>query len=337
MILFFVAIGAVSIAVYFVWYLIKSDIEKAEDEKRRIREEAERKARAIAERKEKKIQALAEMQGRYKKAFLKVGLINKDDYYGANGQFLYEDDINEFLYSIGFKSRIDAILVNLISNYDAEELELKNQQEYYRFIVESGGVVEQAQEQYDAMQALQNEHFNFGKQLIKWAIYDDSKQTDIQVRKFGFQNTKTWFKGAVNNWDAKLHAAFPSEYNLNIDTWSGVSNGQDQAEQTESMRHYFDNHKFQNMFVNTPNIAAAIILLFSAGLAFVTLYSLIATGLAAGFLVWRVLSAMKKYPIRVNAALDNLATCMDEIADFRRYYEDNRAKKDELLSVVEFI
>jgi len=236
-----------------------------------------------------------------------------------------------------YKSRIDAILVNLISNYDAEELELKNQQEYYRFIVENNGVVEQAQAQYDAMQELQNEHFNIGKQLIKWALYDDSAQTDVQVRKFGFQNTKTWFKNAINNWDVKLHAAFPNEYNLQIDTWKGVSNGYDEAEQTESMQNYYENNKFQNMYVNSLNIAAAIVLLVSAGLAFVTLFSLIATGLAAGFLVFRILSAKEKYAKRIQTALENLSSCMAEIADFRRHFEENRIKKDELLSVVEFI
>jgi hypothetical protein len=236
-----------------------------------------------------------------------------------------------------YKSRIDAVLINLISKFDAEELDLKNQQEYYRMIVESGGVVEQAQAQYDDMMALQNEHFNFGNQLMKWAIYDSNEQTDVQVRKFGFQNTKKWFKGAVNNWDAKLHAAFPNEYSLHIDTWSGISNGRDQAEQVKSMKNHFENNKFQNMFVNTPNIAAAIALLVSLGLVFVTLYSLVVTVGAAGFLAFRVHSAIKNYPLRVDAALKNLSSCMDEISDFKRYYEENRAKKDELLSVVEFI
>jgi hypothetical protein len=236
-----------------------------------------------------------------------------------------------------YKSRVDAILTSLISNYDAEELELKNRQEYYRFIVENNGVTERAQAQYDAMQELQNEHFNIGKQMMKWAFYDGNSQTDVQVRKFGFQNTKHWFKNAVNNWDAKLRAAFPSEYKLRIDLWEGVSNGQDQAEQTESMKNRYENNKFQYMFVNTPNIAAAIVLAASAGLAFVTLFSLIATGLAAGFLVLRVLKAMKEYPARVRAALDNLANCMAEIADFRHRFEENRIKKDELLSIVEFI
>ena len=241
-----------------------------------------------------------------------------------------QDDAN-------YKNRIDAILVNLISNYDSEELELKNQQEYYRFIVENNGVIDQAQAQYDAMQEMQNERFNIGNQMLRWAIYDDSSQTDVQVRKFGFQNTKNWFKGAVNNWDAKLNASFPTEYKLHIDTWEGVSSGHDQGEQIESMKNYYENNKFQNVFVNTPNIAAVIVFLFSVGLAFVTLFALIATGLAAGFLVWRILKSMKEYPARIQTALGNLASCMAEIADFKLYFDENRTKKDELLSIVEFI
>lgn len=235
-----------------------------------------------------------------------------------------------------YKSRIDAILMNLISNYDAEELELKKQQRYYRCIVENGGVIEQAEAQYQAMEKLEAK-FNIGNQMIKWAIYDGNDETDIQVRKFGFQNTKGWFGDAVENFDDGLQEEFPAEYQLKIDGWEGTSNGYDQAEQLRSMKTYFDNNKFQIMYVNTWNILAAVLFIVSAGLAFVTLYALIVTGLAAGFLVFRVLKARKEYPLRIQAATDNLNACMNEIAEFRRYYEDNRAKKDELLSTVEFL
>ena len=91
------------------------------------------------------------------------------------------------------------------------------------------------------------------------------------------------------------------------------------------------------MLVNTPNILAAILFIASAGLAFVTLYSLIVTVLAAGFLVFRAFKAVQDYPVRIQAAVDNLNAVMDEIAEFRRYYEEQRAKKDELLSTVEFL
>ena len=91
------------------------------------------------------------------------------------------------------------------------------------------------------------------------------------------------------------------------------------------------------MFVNTPNILAAILFVVSAGLAFATLYALIVTALSAGFLVFRVLQAIKKYPLRIKAATDNLNAVMGEIAEFKRYYDEKRAKKDELLSTVEFL
>lgn len=236
-----------------------------------------------------------------------------------------------------YKSRIDAILMNLISNYDGEELELRKQQEYYRCIVENNGDISQAEAQFQAMEELENAEFNIGRQMIKWAIYDDNDQTDVQVRKFGFQNTKAWFKGAVSNFDAKLQQAFPVEYRFRIDTWEGVSNGSDYAEQMESLQNHFENNKFQNMFVNTPNMLAAILFIASVGLAFVTIYSLIVAALAAGFLAFRVVKAIQGYPLRIQAAADNLNAVMNEIAEFRRYYEEQRAKKDALLSTVEFL
>ena len=66
-----------------------------------------------------------------------------------------------------YSERVDAVLINLISNYDAEELDLRNQQEYFNMIVRNEGEVEKADAQYEAAMALQNEHFNIGKQMIK--------------------------------------------------------------------------------------------------------------------------------------------------------------------------
>ncbi|MBQ8595592.1 MAG: hypothetical protein IJ406_06525 [Oscillospiraceae bacterium] len=236
-----------------------------------------------------------------------------------------------------YKNRVDAILMNLISNYDAEELELKKQQTYYQCIIENNGAVDQAEEQFRAMEELENNHFNIGKQMIKWAIYDDDDQTDVQVRKFGFQNTKRWFKRAVENFDAKLQDDFPTEYKLHIDNWTSVSNGDDHSEQIESMKNYFENNKFQNMFINTPNVLTAILLVVSLGLAFVTLYSLIVSVLAGAFLGYRVYKAMQDYPKRVQAAINNLNAVMDEIAVFKNYFEEQRNIKGEILSTAEFI
>ena len=236
-----------------------------------------------------------------------------------------------------YKARVDAVLINLISNYDAEELSLKNQQAYYRYIVDNKGDMAAAEKQFENEQRLQNERFNIGKQFIGWAVYDDNEETDVHVRKFAMRNTRQWFRTAMDRFDVKLQDDFPLNYNLSIDTWTGTSNGEDQDEQVTAMRNYFENNKFQNMFVNTPNIAAAIILVLSIGLAFLTIYALVATVLALGFLVFRVIKAMKEYPQRVNAALENLNACMEQIGEFRRNFTENRKKKDDILRLLESV
>lgn len=236
-----------------------------------------------------------------------------------------------------YKARVDAVLINLISNYDPEELSLRNQQAYYRYIVNNQGDMEAAEAQYEEEQKLQNERFNIGKQFIRWAVYDDNSETDVHVRKFGMRNTRQWFQSALDSWDVELQDHQPLNFELAIDAWKGTSNGEDQAQQVTAMKNFFNNNKFQNMYVNTPNIAAAIILILSAGLAFVTPYALVVTALAAGFLGFRVWRAIKAYPKRVSAALNNLNKCMSEIAEFKQYFTENRKKKDDALRLLETI
>ena len=67
-----------------------------------------------------------------------------------------------------YTERVDAVLINLISNYDAEELDLKRQQKYFNLIIKNEGQVDAAEAQYEEEIALEDEHFNIGKQMIRW-------------------------------------------------------------------------------------------------------------------------------------------------------------------------
>lgn len=240
-------------------------------------------------------------------------------------------------YDSNYKDRVDAILINLISNYDADELKLRQDQESFRCIVENRGDLKKAREKYANQTALTEQNFNIGKQMIDWAAYDDDGQTDIQVRKFGFQNTRRWFARAVANFDDRLQEAMPTEFTLRIDTWTGVTNGNDHAQQLESIRNHFENNKFQNIFLNNPNILAALLFIASLGLAFVTPYVLIAAAAAASFMGIRSWKALREYPQRIRAAIDHFNAVMSELAEFRRSCGAERAKKDEILSIAKFL
>ena len=252
-------------------------------------------------------------------------------------EFINSLDLKERVQNeANYKTRIDEVLVNLISNFDKEELELREQQEYFKFVVKNGGMVEKAKEQYKATQELQNVNFNIGKQMVKWAIYDEDGQMDLYVRKFGLQNTKLWFKEAINNWSNRVQATFPRKYSLNIDTWQGVSNGHDQVEQNENMMKYFETHRFQMKYVNSYNIATLLAVIVSLILIFVSWYSLIIAVATVGILVYRIIEANKTFHIRVDNAVNNLNRCIYELAEFENYYEENCMKKDVLMQMIEF-
>jgi hypothetical protein len=236
-----------------------------------------------------------------------------------------------------YKQRIDTILTNLISNYDAEELDLKMQQEYYKLIIENNGKVEVAESQFEEYVNLNSENFNFGRQLLRWVIFDSSNQTDLQVKKFGFQNTKKWFKSALNKWSNSLIEQQPSSYNIKIENWEVAATGDDYSEQSENLKAYFENNKFHNMYVNNPNIAAVIVLLASIGFAFMNLIAIAGILLSLGFLAYRVIQAQKTYPLRIKQAEVNLKNVFDEIFEYKRFFVEKLAIKDEIHRVAETI
>ncbi len=271
---------------------------------------------------------------------------NKDQVARSYEEVAKYDQLLEFVRSLdveleeqndeNYRARVDAVLMNLITRYDEEELSLKDQQAYYQYIVENQGVIQKAEAQYQQRQELQNSSFNIGKQMMRWALFD-ADGTDIQVRKFGFQNTKDFFTEGVNRWDIQLQQDRPLNFELAIDDWTGVSNGTDFQEQRESMHRFFDSNKFHYMYINTWNIALVLAVILSVGLAFLTPYALVVTALAAGFLAFRVLKAMKEYPQRVERAKAALDAVLAEIAEYRLFFDDKRQLKDELISAASFL
>ncbi len=249
-----------------------------------------------------------------------------------------------------YKSRVDAVLTTLITNYDAEELELKKEQEYFKLVIDNDGDTDLAESQYEEMQRMQGEHYNIGKQMIDWVIYDDNEETNVQVRKFGLQSTKAWFQTALDNWTIKIKERCPLQYNFQIDEWTGTSNGRDLDEQRVSMKNFFENNKFRMIYINNFNIALVIVFFLSLIISVSSIVSCINNGFtpalivgivlllaSVGILLWRVMDGKKKFEERVNNAIYNLESTMAQIVEFQRYFTENLYKKDEVIAKLSYI
>lgn len=249
-----------------------------------------------------------------------------------------------------YKSRVDAVLINLITNYDQEELEIKNQQQYYRLVVENEGDIAVAEAQYQQFEALQNENFNIGKQMVEWVTYGDRTNTDVQVRKFALQSTKDWFRSALEKWTSALKTNCPLSYGIAIDGWTGVSNARDLDEQVLSMKNYCENNKFKMVCINNFNIAAVIVFLISLAITVGSIVSTVKNGFtpalivgivlmlaSAGFIAFRIISGLKKFAERVETNIRNLQMTIAQIVEFQRFFTENINKTDDILSKLEYI
>lgn len=249
-----------------------------------------------------------------------------------------------------YKSRVDAVLINLITNYDQEELEIKNQQQYYRLVVENEGDIAVAEAQYQQFEALQNENFNIGKQMVEWVTYGDRTNTDVQVRKFALQSTKDWFRSALEKWTSALKTNCPLSYGIAIDGWTGVSNARDLDEQVLSMKNYYENNKFKMVCINNFNIAAVIVFLISLAITVGSIVSTVKNGFtpalivgivlmlaSAGFIAFRIISGLKKFAERVETNIRNLQMTIAQIVEFQRFFTENINKTDDILSKLEYI
>lgn len=252
--------------------------------------------------------------------------------------------------SENYKSRVDAVLINLITNYDEEELEIKNQQQYYRLIVENEGDIAVAEAQYQQFEALQNENFNIGKQMVEWVTYGDRTNTDVQVRKFALQSTKDWFRSAIEKWTSALKTNCPLSYGIAIDGWTGTSNARDLDEQVLSMKNYYENNKFKMVCINNFNIAAVIVFLISLAITVGSIVSTVKNGFtpalivgivlmlaSAGFVAFRIISGLKKFAERVQTNIQNLQMTIAQIVEFQRFFTENINKTDDILSKLEYI
>lgn len=235
-----------------------------------------------------------------------------------------------------YSARIDAVLVTLISNYDRDEEELKNQQEYYNLIIANNGSVGLAEEQYQEMLRLRGEGFNIGRQMIGWVLYDNDGETDVHVRKFALSHTKTWLLGAIERFSNDIQNKYPTGYRLSIDGWEGLSNGRDQAQLVEDLEQYFDAHRLTLVYLTMENIVAAIIAIVCIGLAFVLPYALVGTALAIGFLGFNIYKAQKAFPERVGRAVDNLNATVGEIVEFEAFCKEADETRERIRERLEY-
>lgn len=249
-----------------------------------------------------------------------------------------------------FVARIDKLLDDLVNNYDEEELQLRNEQKFYKLIMEHEGDVEAAKKEYaQYLETFNEANSNISKQMFRWAIYPEGE--DISVQKFAMQKTKTWLVEAVKTYDREIKNEVPENFNLSIDLWADVTDGKDREAVKKTIHDRFMEARSKEVVFTKRNVVLSVLAVVflivgcAAGMIMQAAdVSLFYIGYIAGpalFLVFfavvlaTTLAKVKSFPKRIEKAQQILDKCLDEIDNYRAVIEKEYGVKDEILRTLE--
>lgn len=249
-----------------------------------------------------------------------------------------------------FVAKIDKLLDDLVNNYDEEELQLRNEQKFYKLIMEHEGDVEAAKKEYaQYLETFNEANSNISKQMFRWAVYPEGE--DISVQKFAMQKTKTWLVDAVKNYDREIRNEVPENFNLSIDLWADVTDGKDREAVKKTIHDRFMEARSKEVIFTKRNIVLSVLAVVflivgcAAGMIMQAAdVSLFFIGYIAGpalFVVFflvvllTTLAKVRSFPKRIEKAQQILDRCLDEIEGYRAAIEKEYEVKDEILRTLE--
>lgn len=273
--------------------------------------------------------------GRYKTVLQNVSRLDQVEEKFAGGDFIRQ---------------VDALLDDLVNNYDAEELRLNNEKKLYQIIMEHEGDVEAAKKEYEVFMEVNKEEPNIGEQMFRWAVYPD-KGVDLSIQKFALQKTKVWYMDAIKTYDHAVKSAAPGAFKLSIDLWEDTTDGKDREAIKKGLRDKFEAEKSKLVVFTKPNViltlVAALLLVIGIviGVAAAStdwgwygyLVGPVAFAILVAVVVLKTVLALKAYPKRIHQAENVLEACLDEIDGYRTTFEEVTAIKDEVLKKLEYI
>ena len=237
-----------------------------------------------------------------------------------------------------YKARIDNVLKDLISNYDAEELEVRTQKDYFQLVIDNGGDTEAADKQYQQLLAERKKGTNIGRLFLDWVLFRTNDQIDVHVRKFALSRTKSWLIEAIGQADDTLMrespTSLPLEYQVQPGVkWSGTlaATGANGAELASDIDTFMSNHRRSIIYFNIPNIVAAVIAILFVAAVLISPFTLIGTAGAIGYIVWHIMSMTKRFGQITQDMKNNVNGCVDEAAMLSQFIKDCEVTKDETI------
>ena len=244
-------------------------------------------------------------------------------------------------------AQIDDLLDSLVTNYDSEELPIRQQLRKNRLIIEEHGDADKANVRFEAEAASYEQYEDFSQHLTSIALAPQSSNALVATQKLAISLSKEWILNAYEDLTVKSRSQVPLDIEIKISDWTGITrDGSNELELKQSLNGYMNalidktlsSIKWFKSNIVIAIIAGLIISLFGLSTIFIPLLAIAAVGIymfsektKADKNKIITKSKMEEFRFKCN---DILSATIAEVVDYRRLYSEKDA---EYIKVVDFL
>jgi hypothetical protein len=147
----------------------------------------------------------------------------------------------EIVASARLVSEVDAMLESLVTNFDDEELPLRQSERQMQLIIDYAGDRREAVERFEAEQHAFAEKVSFTALLTNAAMHPEVSKASLATQRYAVALSRDWVLRAHEAITARIRAMVPRDIRLNVEGWTGSTHdGMNGTELLASQRAHFD-------------------------------------------------------------------------------------------------
>ena len=258
------------------------------------------------------------------------------------GIFETSADVNKKI-----KEQLDEILNLLVTNFDAEEIPLREKVRFNELIIEMNGNINEAQKTIDAEKHVFDEKVDLLQLLTNAAFNPEMSGATKTTQALAISISQPWITSAFDSYTAQIRSKIPSLVKLNIDDFeTQTKDGTDEKELLQKQSLFY-NTVLQNQLNNLSFPYAGIgisVLVLLLGVYF-TLSEIVIgiIGIAiGGFLIWNALNKhnkekeliKEKIAERKKNAIEVLRGCIVETVDYRKEHKEEDEQSEKVRNLI---
>jgi hypothetical protein len=129
------------------------------------------------------------------------------------------------------KEQLDEILNSLVSDYDDEEIPLRKEEKFNKFLIQYDGDEARARQSMIVENTAFETHKDFTQLLTDAAMKPESSHSSVSTQKFAIALSKDWIINAYNDVVAQNRMKVPAYIEINMDSFNDkTTDGTNEAE-----------------------------------------------------------------------------------------------------------